>query len=89
MTSATAGALSETLTYNSYGELATHTVTSGGTTLYALVTDETAAPRGALGRITRKAETVEGATTVEEYGYDVQGRLTDVVTDGIVTEHYD
>lgn len=34
--------------------------------------------RDALGRITRKVETVEGATTTYDYGYDLAGRLESV-----------
>ena len=45
-------------------------------------------PRDALGRITRKSETVSGTTTQLEYTYDDQGRLTDVFRNGLSHEHF-
>jgi RHS repeat-associated protein len=41
--------------------------------------------RDALGRITKKVETTDGATKTFEYGYDLANRLAEVKTDGVVT----
>lgn len=41
-----------------------------------------------MGRITEKAESIDGVTHAYAYGYDVAGRLTDVVTDAVPTAHY-
>lgn len=45
--------------------------------------------RDKLGRITSRTETIAGETHVTAYAYDNRGRLTDVTTDGVVTEHYE
>jgi RHS repeat-associated protein len=44
--------------------------------------------RDALGRITEKVETVDGASHTYEYAYDLAGRLIEVKTDGVVTGAY-
>ena len=45
----------------------------GGSAVYAV-----SYTRDALGRITRKQETVQGATDTTDYTYDTAGRLTQV-----------
>jgi RHS repeat-associated protein len=42
-----------------------------------------------FGRIVTKTETINGTTTTWTYGYDVAGRLSDVLKDGAVYAHYD
>ena len=44
--------------------------------------------RDALGRITEKVETIEGATTTYDYVYDTAGRLSEVKTNGAATASY-
>lgn len=44
--------------------------------------------RDALGRITGKVETIEGATTTYDYAYDPAGRLSEVKTNGASTGSY-
>ncbi|GIX21481.1 MAG: hypothetical protein KatS3mg121_0264 [Gammaproteobacteria bacterium] len=63
--------------YNAFGELEGFQAEAGGTPLYSV-----SYQRDALGRITRKVETVLGAEAVEEYAYDEAGRLVGVVRDG-------
>jgi len=45
--------------------------------------------RDAIGRITKKTETVGGATAVYEYGYDLAGRLVSVKENGVTVSTYD
>jgi len=89
LTSATAGQLNESWTYNSYGELARYVVTSGASTLYDLTLDSSTQPRDALGRIVEKTEVLASDARVSDYSYDLQGRLTDVVVGGAVSKHYE
>ncbi|GEM_PF-1317850 len=44
--------------------------------------------RDAVGRITRRTESLGARTTVSEYTYDPAGRLAEVTVDGAVAEHY-
>src|SRR6187402_2114273 len=46
-------------------------------------------PRDTLGRITAKTETKFGVIWQIEYAYDTRGQLTDVYTDGVLSEHYE
>ena len=81
------GTLTESLSYNDFGELSTQLLTDGSSTLLDI--DYTSIERDSRGRITQKTETVQGTTTVYDYGYDPQGRLQDVWEDGLNSEHYD
>ncbi|HEY2408206.1 MAG TPA: RHS repeat-associated core domain-containing protein [Polyangiaceae bacterium] len=82
ITSITLGKLKETYGYNSYGELASKTTTFDTTLtpVLALTFDDlTAHSRDTLGRITRKTESLHGATATNyDYTYSAQGRLTTV-----------
>jgi RHS repeat-associated protein len=82
------GSLTESLTYNAYGELATYTVKHGGTTLFSTTYHSTSAPRDNLGRIQVKTENVSGITHSFEYGYDDRGRLITVAEDGVLASEY-
>lgn len=70
-------------TYNAFGELASDSAAFGATSVYA-----NAYTRDKLGRITRKVETIQGATTTLEYGYDLAGRLTQVDVNGVAARVY-
>lgn len=89
LTQTTIGNLVETYTYNTFGELATHTAKYAGNTIYQGVFHSTAAPRDNLGRITRKVETVLGVTRTDDYQYDTRGRLLNVARDGDLVSVYE
>ena len=44
--------------------------------------------RDKLGRITKKTESIEGVTSVTDYGYDLAGRLQTVSKDGVIASTY-
>jgi RHS repeat-associated protein len=89
VTGTTLGSVTDTYSYNQYGELGTYEASYGATPLYSVTYDEAAAPRDELGRVVQKTETLEGITHVYGYTYDQRGRLTDVVKDGVLGEHYE
>jgi YD repeat-containing protein len=66
------GNLSTGRTHNTFGEMASETATYNSNPLY-----HTFYQRDQLGRITQKAETLEGITTTIDYRYDVAGRLVE------------
>jgi len=90
----TIGLIRETLAYNAHGELARQTVvnTQTNAVLFEVVYDDGGAngARDALGRITKKTETVDGVTRVFEYGYNPAGRpwLETVRVDGDLVSEY-
>jgi RHS repeat-associated protein len=77
------GNLSTGRTHNTFGEMASETATYNSNPLY-----HTFYQRDQLGRITQKAETLEGITTTIDYRYDVAGRLVEVKQDEQVVETY-
>ncbi len=85
----TLGTITDALTYNSYGELASATTRFGSTLVYSEVLDTTATPRDALGRIVTKSETRATASQSLTYAYDIQGRLTDVRQGAALVEHFE
>jgi RHS repeat-associated protein len=87
--SITLGSVTESFGYNDYGELASQTSTFGATPLLTLTYDTPAFGRDALGRLTRKTETIAGVTTTFDYAYNALGRLTDVAKNGILEEHFE
>ncbi|HWL43191.1 MAG TPA: RHS repeat-associated core domain-containing protein [Ilumatobacter sp.] len=76
------GDVTVTYAYDTFGDLATLTATHDAATLYHEVLT-----RDALGRVTEREVTVDGATTEWEYGYDPAGRLATVTEDGVVREY--
>jgi RHS repeat-associated protein len=83
LTGTTLGTTTETMTYNSLGEVATSTSNiSGSPILTASYT------RDSLGRITTKTETIQGTTTTYGYTYDTAGRLTEVKHNGNTIASY-
>jgi hypothetical protein len=89
ITAITLGSVTETYGYNGYGELVSQASTFGGTPLATLSYDTPAFGRDALGRITRKTEVIAGVTTTFDYAYDSLGRLTDVLRNGALEEHFE
>ncbi|ALP52905.1 hypothetical protein Tel_06905 [Candidatus Tenderia electrophaga] len=83
LTGTVINSLSTGLTYNIFGEATNYAVSNGTTSLY-----DAAYTRDKLGRITRKTETIAGATTTYDYTYDLAGRLTAVKTNGATTATY-
>ncbi|HEX2873612.1 MAG TPA: RHS repeat-associated core domain-containing protein [Polyangiaceae bacterium] len=87
-TGSTLGNVTEALTYNTVGELATQTGEVGATTVFAETYDSGTVPRDALGRIKRKVELVNGSTANWDYTYDLAGRLENVQLNGSAYETY-
>lgn len=83
LTGTTLGSVTTAMTYNAFGEPETTTAKYGSSTLFA--TDYT---RDKLGRITSKAETVQGVTTNYDYRYDVVGRLVETKENGVIVASY-
>lgn len=77
----TLGSVTDTLTYDTFGELtgytANHKVGTTNTTLYAATYT-----RDADGRISGKTETIGGKKNAYTYSYDAAGRLTGVKKNG-------
>ncbi len=75
--------VSDTRTYNGFGELTGYNAKFNAATLYDLqfTYDK-------LGRITQKIETIGGVTTTNVYGYDTAGRLQTVTRNGVLIDTY-
>jgi RHS repeat-associated protein len=82
----TLGSVSETRTYNEYGELATIQVNNGSTPLFFESVHSADHPRDALGRIAVKSETTPTGTVEWTYQYDHAGRLQRTLKDGELYE---
>jgi RHS repeat-associated protein len=67
------------------GELASYDAAYRNASLYS----EEILSRDAIGRITLRRETVQGASTEYAYDYDAAGRLSEVRIDGALARHYD
>jgi RHS repeat-associated protein len=80
--------ITDSLTYNTFGELASETALNGSAPLFAESYDSAGAPRDALGRVTRRTETLQGSSTSFEYEYDPRGRLATVKQGGTQTASY-
>jgi RHS repeat-associated protein len=78
-----AGVVSDTWTWSPFAEASAYEARAGPGMVY-----QGAFERDAVGRITRKSETVLGHTTVYDYAYDLAGRLEAVRIDGQVSETY-
>ncbi len=74
----TLGLVTDTWTYNPFGEPATYTASQGATALLSVTYT-----RDKLGRITDKTETLDGVTAAYHYDYDLAGRLIEVKKDGV------
>jgi RHS repeat-associated protein len=79
----TLGQVTDTRTYDAFGDLDTYSASFGTTPLYSY--DVT---RDDVGRIIHKVETIQGTTTEYEYEYDNVGRLVGVAINGVVTREY-
>jgi RHS repeat-associated protein len=84
VTELSVGAVGETRTFDSFGDLQSWEVTAEGSALMAV-----SYTRDALGRIVEKTETVAGETHTEGYIYDLAGRLSDFYRDGLLAAHHE
>ena len=78
------GSLSQSRTFNGYGEQdgEVFTISGQGVSSWSLAQDDN-------GQITQKIETVDGITSNYDYTYDPMGRLITVTKDGSLVEEYD
>lgn len=83
LTGATLGSVSDSLSYDGFGEVTGYTAKYSGTTLLS-----TQFSYDKLGRITQKVETVQGDTNTYDYGYDLAGRLEKVKRNSVTTSVY-
>ena len=83
LTGTVLGNVTDSYTYNSYGEVSQYIASYGGSPILSVQYD-----RDDLGRIVRKTETTGGATGIYEYGYDLAGRLNQVEKDSAVISEY-
>jgi RHS repeat-associated protein len=78
------GGVTETLAYDSFGDLATVSANFGATPLYAL----DISTRDLVGRISLKVETIDGVTHTSSYAYTPKGELRSVLIDGTISTHF-
>jgi RHS repeat-associated protein len=83
ITSTTLGSVTTSQVFSTFGEPDSDDAQAGGVSLFGNVY-----MRDALGRITRKVETIQGTTTTLDYGYDVAGRLETVRRNGALEATY-
>ncbi|WP_207217850.1 MULTISPECIES: DNRLRE domain-containing protein [Sorangium] len=83
-TGSSVGVVSDTVSPDDYGAVDTYVAQVAGSAVY-----EVSYTPDALGRIDQRTETIMGETHAYDYAYDLAGRLTDVVRDGVLTAHYD
>jgi RHS repeat-associated protein len=83
LTSTALGIVTDTWTYNGFGDVTSYSALAGASNLYAA-----SYQRDASGRVVRKVETIEGTTSTFDYTYDLRGQLTQVTRDGEVIEAY-
>lgn len=83
VTGATLGGVVETFVHDAFGEIVSRSAAYNGASLHGMAFE-----RNALGRITRRVETLEGATSTWTYLYDDADRLVGVQRDGVTVESY-
>jgi RHS repeat-associated protein len=81
--SAALGVVSESWSYNGFGETIASAVTANAAPVYS-----TSLTRDDLGRITQKTETIGGVTDTYDYDYDPRGQLVEVIKNSVVIESY-
>ncbi len=83
VTGSTLNIVTDARSYNEFAEPTMYSAAHNATPLYSFQVE-----RDRLGRITRKVETIGGATAVYSYTYDLVGRLASVIKNGLTTEAY-
>lgn len=83
LTGTALGSVSDTLTYNGFGEVTGYSANYTNSTLFS-----TQYTYDKLGRITRKVEIISGVTNTFDYGYDQAGRLIEVKQNGTTVSSY-
>ncbi|HET9531618.1 MAG TPA: RHS repeat-associated core domain-containing protein [Blastocatellia bacterium] len=83
ITGTTLGSVTDSRSYNGFGELSTYNAAHNGSGIYGVTYT-----RDKLGRITQKAETIGGATDTYDYSYDLAGRLTQVKKNSVTVAAY-
>jgi len=83
LTGTALGSLSDSTTYNGFGEITGYLAKYATADLY-----KTDFSRDKLGRVTQKIETVGGSTNTFDYAYDVAGRLIEVKLNGAIQASY-
>ena len=83
LTGTTLGSLTDSYSYNTFGEVVGYSSRFGSTVQY-----QVSYIRDKLGRISSKTETVLGIATTYGYRYDLAGRLDQVTTNGVITATY-
>lgn len=77
------GNVTDSYSYNSFGEVTGYTANYSGTPIYSYTLT-----RDNSGRISAKSETIKGVTTTYGYTYDDAGRLTAVSENGSPSSSY-
>jgi len=83
LTGTALGSLSDSTTYNGFGEITGYLAKYATADLY-----KTDFSRDKLGRMTQKLETVGGSSSTYDYAYDVAGRLIEVKLNGAIQSSY-
>ena len=83
LTGSMLGNITDTWSYNGFGEPLRYTAVYNGSPLY-----DVQLTRDSLGRITTKTEAIGGTTEVYAYAYDLAGRLAEVRKNGALTTVY-
>ncbi|MBK8536383.1 MAG: hypothetical protein IPL59_15400, partial [Candidatus Competibacteraceae bacterium] len=83
LTGTALGSVSDSRSYNPFGEVTGTTATVNGSSLLAT---QYTYDRG--GRISRKVETLSGVATTYDYGYDALGQLIEVKRNGATVARY-
>ena len=85
VTDTTLGSITDHSTYNAFAEVRDYVARYSGSSIYHRVYQT----RDVYGRVETKVKTIGGETTTYVYGYDMLGRLTQVLKNGALVASYD
>jgi RHS repeat-associated protein len=83
ITGTTLGSVTDTRSYNGFGDLINYSAAFNATPLYAVTFT-----RDKLGRLTQKVETIGGSPATYDYTYDLAGRLQEVKLNTVTLSSY-